>query len=82
MPSEGAAGRADEWEEDTDPALPETVRMPTARPCPQPSGPFEVAGPVFGVLVDGVVYAPELALTVPGPAEVLSQGVYRRTWTT
>jgi hypothetical protein len=74
MAPEGAdAGRDDDAEG------PPTVRMPTSRPAPGASGVFEVAAPVLGVLIDGVLWAPPPRPGVPAEGEILSQGVYRRT---
>lgn len=54
MAPEGADGEDD---------LPPTVRMPTARPIEgeERSGVFETMPPHPAVLVDGVLWAPEIA---------------------
>lgn len=66
------------WEEDTlvGPG-PETVRMPTSRP-PE-AGPWETVPPVFGVLVEGRIWAPLPVPGRPAPGEVLGHGAYGRT---
>jgi len=77
MAAEGADGEG--WDDVTEVQGPPTVRMPTSRPAPEASGVYEVAAPVFGVLVDGVVWAPLQVPGRPADGEILSRGVYERT---
>ncbi len=76
-----APGGAEGWDDETEPGGPPTVRMPTSRPpdADGASGVFEVAPPVLGVLIDGVLWAPLPVPGRPGEGEILSQGVYKRT---
>lgn len=66
----GAGDREDEQ--------PATVRMPTARPAPAPSGVFEIVPARRGFLEpDGTVWPADPAL--PGPGEVRGPGTYGGT---